>query len=264
MANATRTEKKLLAQCDWVELRQEVRRAIAGLKPATGSKYFIWFNGKEYPPKRVRSRREGNRPLAEFTGGRATNRIFSDLGFAVVDGKKKLAEYKHSGNKRALTPPSIRELDSFKRGLLSQTWRPLTKDLAGIGSFPGVYLLAYGKKRKLKGERVNIEDVFYVGMSTTSLNKRVGQFWKGIHDGGQHSGAKTFFQRWAGRKSFKQLAELTDNAFFVATCPIECQPKKGLRRSTDLEKMGLVAALEFYVLAHIQRKLGIEPPLNKK
>ena len=109
---------------------------------------------------------------------------------------------------------------------------------------------------------VKAEDIFYVGMSTTSLRNRLKQFWDGVHNGGYHSGAKTFYQRWAGGRPFDKISHR--GIFYVATVSIDCETRKGLRTARDLEDLGLVAALEFHVLAHIKRKLDLEPPLNKK
>jgi hypothetical protein len=257
-----RREKTLLAELDWLARRRRVNKALDKLEPTTGTKYFIWFKGREYSPKQVRSVLE-SRAVSEFSGGRETNDVFRDLGFTVVSGRDRLAAYRHSVTRLPETKRLIRDLDPQLRSLFDQVWVPLETAIRrkDISHCPGVYLLAYGKG--LSHKRVDVEHVFYVGMSTTALKTRLQQFWDGIHDGGHHSGAKRFYRRWTGGKSFGCLRN-TGNKFYVATCPVECEPNKGLRTPSDLERMGTVTALEFLALARIKQELGVEPPLNRK
>ena len=49
-------------------------------------KYLVWNNGLQYPPKHILSLAIGI-STTEFSGGEQTNRVFTDLGFALVSGK---------------------------------------------------------------------------------------------------------------------------------------------------------------------------------
>ena len=149
------------------------------------------------------------------------------------------------------------------RKLLRQKWIAFNKSkLKNIENVPGVYVLGYTARKSFTGTLIKMEDIFYVGMSATSLRLRLNQFLDGIEDGGHHSGAKRFFWKWAAGRPFSKLK--TDNKFYVATLPLECNPKKGLRSSGDLEQLGIVASLEYFVLARIKKELDLEPPINKK
>lgn len=56
-----------------------------------------------------------------------------------------------------------------------------------------------------------------------------------------------------------------DGSFFVAGVGVPCKTKKADRTADDLRRMGIVAALEMFVMARIKTKLpGSEPILNKK
>ncbi len=156
--------------------------------------------------------------------------------------------------------PGVRQLVNQ---LFASRWLDLFDQhskLHDIG-FPGVYLLAYSTKQ-LQGNRVRPKDVFYVGMTHAGLSKRLNQFMKGIENGQHHSGAKRFFIENTKRKGFKRLR--SKKRFFVASLSIKCNYKKSGRTPEDLRRMGLVTALEYYVLAHLREKLGKEPKLNKK
>jgi hypothetical protein len=227
----------------------------------TGRKFFIWFKGRTYPPKEIRSILE-TRPVETFSGGGGTNEMFRSLGFTVVKGTDKVDVYKRSAAQHSRGEP-LRQLEPLLDRLLRQKWADLKKELTAgrLDGCPGVYLLAFSPPR-LARTPVRIEDIFYVGMSTTSLRLRLGQFWKGIQYGSHHSGADRFRNTWAGGRNFDDLK--TPNRFFVATLPIKCEPQKGLRSPADLEQLGTVAALEYLTLARIKRKLDVEPPLNKK
>ena|ERR1700730_12543772 len=52
----------------------------------TGTKYFVWWRGKAYPPKAIlRGLKHG--PTGKFSGGVTTNQVFADLEFYVGKGK---------------------------------------------------------------------------------------------------------------------------------------------------------------------------------
>lgn len=254
----------LWALSDWKACRADVLAVFRKYQTddsKSGRKFFISFNGCTYAPKEIRSILE-RRPVKAFSGGGRTNEIFRQLGFTVVKGTEKLSLYKRTAAKQAPTP-SLREMDRLLATLFKQKWADLKTELGDhrVSRFPGVYLLAYSPK-PLADTSVRLEDIFYVGMSTTALRVRLGQFWTGIHDGRLHSASQRFYRRWAGGRSFSKLH--TRNQFFVATLPVECEPRKGLRTSADLIKLGIVAALEYLALAKIKRELDLEPPLNKK
>ncbi len=271
MTRCTLREKPL-AERDWLAERSNIVAALAEFrathpKQATGTTYFIWFRSCAYPPKEVRAILE-KRSVDTFSGGGKTNQMFRNLGFTIVKGAPLLPLYEESSTNRSPARCTILALEKPINTLFQQKWVPLNeqsfKKVADppLSLYPRVYMLAYTRKGLLDGKRVRVEDVFYVGMSTTALRTRLRQFWDGIHDNEHHSGAKRFYRRWARNTSFEKLN--TDNIFYVVTLPICCEPKKGLRTPADLENMGTVVALEYFALARIKQKLDLEPPLNKK
>jgi hypothetical protein len=270
METGLRLKKQVrLAVCDWKALRYAIVAALrkydskrsAGALP-TGRKFFIWYKGRTYPPKEIRSIVEA-RPVTKFSGGGKTNQMFRDLGFTVVKGLQLVPLYKSYKENQSGRDLSLRQLDDHLAELFRQPWAELKKELADgrISSCPGVYLLAYSSER-VAHKRVRVEDVFYVGMTTTALSVRLRQFWEGIHNRDVHTGGMRFCRVWAGSQPFDEVE--TDNKFYVATLPIQCEPKKDLRTPADLEKLGMVAALEYLALARVKRELDLEPPLNKK
>jgi hypothetical protein len=252
-----------LAEIDWETRRSVLISALHKFREQnptreTGTKYFIWYKGQAYPPKHIRSIFE-NKPISAFSGGDGTNRLFYDLGFTVVKGIEQLDTYRDSAQTQCSPmQPIVTAFIGELEKLFKKTWAPLNS--ADISEYPGVYLLAYAKE--LADKPVEFRDIFYVGMSATSLRTRLRQFSDGIEDGGHRSGAKRFFVRWAGGTPFSHLK--IENEFFVATLPLACEPSKGLRTPADLQTMGIVAALEYFALARIKEELGLEPPLNKK
>jgi hypothetical protein len=63
---------------------------------------------------------------------------------------------------------------------------------------------------------------------------------------------------------FSEFSKINDGKrFYVATLSIICETRKAQRTAEDLEKMGEIARLEYYVMAHIKRNLGREPELNE-
>jgi hypothetical protein len=255
-----------LAEGEWSDKRDEIIAAFAEFRKkhpdrtfASGRKFFVWYKGRSYPPKEIRSLVE-RRPTSTFSGGRTTNEMFWNLGLN-IDRKHLLKEYK-SLVQGPECERCLMELDDRIEELFTQQWAELNKGrLGAISGRPGIYLLAYSR-RTLRGTRVKPQDVFYVGMSTTALKVRLRQFWDGLNDCDHHSAAKRFYQDWCGGRPFSDIE--TENRFYVATLPIECRPQKGLRSADDLEKLGTVVALEYLALARIKRQCDLEPPLNKK
>ena len=214
-----------------------------------GSKYFVWWHRKSYPPKQL-LRLLPHPVVGRFSGGNATNQVFRDLEFYVGKGRypKRLAD-----SSTALVSAS-----ALKRRLLAQRWNPLTRNfLKGkTGQYPGVYLFAWSDQH-LEGKRIVLEDIFYVGSSCTGLNPRLNQFCDGIHRNCCHSAAIRFHTRWyrRSRRGYR---------FFVATVSVPCETRKELRTEKDLRKMGRVAELEYDMLAEIKKCTGFEPLLNRK
>jgi hypothetical protein len=148
--------------------------------------------------------------------------------------------------------------------LFAQRWtRFLTDEKPSPldGQYPGVYVLSFSEV-DLSGKRIREEDVFYVGMSCIAIRKRLAQFRAGLRDGGHHSGAKHFFYNCNGGKPFDEAK--SDKKFYVATISVPCRYKKLERLSMDLQKLGTVTALEYFVLARIKQKTEKEPDLNWK
>jgi hypothetical protein len=85
--------------------------------------------------------------------------------------------------------------------------------------FPGVYLLAYSDKG-LDGQKVEVADVFYVGMSNSKggVRARLDQFKSAIEGRRGHSAGNYCYQR-NGQKPFSELR--TQKKFYFAACCLE-------------------------------------------
>lgn len=149
--------------------------------------------------------------------------------------------------------------------LLSKKWTNLQNGRSDLkdGKYPGVYLLAYSD-RNLEGKKISLNDIFYVGMSNSrdGVKQRLKQFLDALEEGKGHSAANRFYEDYAKGVPFSRMKD--KETFFVASVSIRCCPEKAKRTPDDLRKMGKVAGLEYYVLAHIKEKLHREPKLNKK
>jgi hypothetical protein len=148
------------------------------------------------------------------------------------------------------------------KGVFRQKWQPLH---ARIGAqdlcHPGIYVLAYSSLA-LENTTVDVRNVLYVGMSTSSLAARLKQFHSTVEGApSRHGAAERFIRDWTGAQ---QRYIHNSNRFFVATVRVPCEPRKHFRSPGDLETLGFVAALEYHVIAKIRRDLDLEPPLNKK
>lgn len=150
--------------------------------------------------------------------------------------------------------------------LLSKKWSEFNlkkiKELEH-SCYPGIYLLAYTNK-DLEDKKINISDIFYVGMSNSNKGvfQRLNQFFNGITSNQSHSAGRRFFKEYSKNKSYLDLE--TKKKFFVVFLSIPCKVNKSERTAEDLRKMGEVAKLEYDILAHIKERLGKEPELNKK
>ena len=168
----------------------------------------------------------------------------------------------------------IPDVDRLVEDLFAKTWVRLDDDSAKLTDcqYPGVYVLAYVDekllghpvKEDLTGDPVTEDEIFYVGMSHAGVRKRLRQFTNGLEDGGHHSGAKRFFITVANRTPYSSFAQR--KPFFGASISVPCTSLKTARSSMDLRKMGVVAQLEWYVLARVREraKTEQEPWLNKK
>jgi len=94
------------------------------------------------------------------------------------------------------------------------------------------------------------------------VRQRLKQFITGIEDGKHHAGAMHFFHDVAADVPYSRLAHR--KTFFVASVSVPCTYLKSARTPLDLQKLGVVAALEWYVLARVKEIVGKEPWLNKK
>jgi len=225
-----------------------------GLRRQRGTKYFVWRNGphgkgKSYPPKDI-LRNLKNGPLSKFSGGYATNQVFNDLEFYL--GRGKFPKRQPDTN---VPTPTIAIL---KKQLLKKSWTKFGPNFLknGRASHPGVYLFALSNQN-LSGKPIRLNDIFYVGSSCTGLGARLNQFWKGRKENCCHSAAMRFYRRWRRRTNSEQ-------EFYVAEITIPCETRKEIRSEKDLCKMGRVAELEYAMIAHIKKRIGFEPLLNRK
>jgi hypothetical protein len=162
----------------------------------TGTKYFVWWRGRAYPPKAIlRGLQHG--PTGHFSGGITTNQVFTDLEFYVGNGK-----FPTRLRDSYVVLPSLTRL---KKRLLNQRWAKLQHNfLAGEdGKYPGVYLFAFSRL-DVTGKPIQLNDVFYVGSSCTGLNARLNQFFKGHTRDCCHSAAMRFYRRWRTRATHGQ------------------------------------------------------------
>ncbi|MCR4332029.1 MAG: hypothetical protein NUV34_04915, partial [Sulfuricaulis sp.] len=124
------------------------------------------------------------------------------------------------------------------RQLLSQRWTPLQNSLAlKKAKCIGIYLLAYSDK-DLEGHKIDLKDIFYVGMSNScnGVRSRLKQFLDGIETGESHSAAIRFFRDKLKKRSFSKVK--TGKKFFAAITTVPCNVKKAERTEIDLKKMG--------------------------
>lgn len=127
---------------------------------------------------------------------------------------------------------------------------------------PGIYLLACSHKR-LVGQRVRPDDVHYVGMSNSrgGVRARLKQFKQALQFGYGHSAGDYCFKQ-NGSRPFRPTQ--TKKAFYFATWCIDVPRDLDLTAS-NLRKLGHVACLEYYAIAHVRakgRKRAV-PPLNR-
>jgi hypothetical protein len=239
------------------------------LKAGPGRKFAVAparAKGSELPKVKLCSPREVIRhaiklPDAKFNGGHQTNEVFKALGFLV--GTKTRVE--KDLRKSAETPRTAPRLNSQIKELLKRKWEtlPIDKDKLRLRqnlNSPGVYLLAFDSP-SLRSERIEPEDIWYVGMTNEGgLANRLCQFISSAAGGGGHSAGDRFRKIWLKR----QDRDLHSMKPLFACLEMKCETDKPLRSARDRRRMGTVAALEYEILADIKEKTGYEPILNKK
>ncbi len=252
------TRKQLLAAMNEFDLRYRATEQDAG------TIYAVEEGGKRYPPKRILELATGV-PREKFYGGEPSNNVFHSLGFLIskVHPEMGWITPEEIALEQARLKSPIPNIDELLKDLFASTWLRLHDDYAKLADsgYPGVYVLAYTDE-DLVGRRVNEQDIYYVGVSHVGVRKRLRQFIIGLEDGGHHSGAKRFFFDVAKQIPYSKFAGR--KAFFVSSVSVPCTYLKNGRTPLDLQKLGVVAELEWYVLAYVKEKVGSEPWLNKK
>jgi len=231
----------------------------------TGTLYAVDHDGKRYPPKRILAIATGV-PVQYFSGGEPSNHIFRNLGFNVLKVKsyrrtlKTPSEIAREERRLKLPVPQVKVM---LKSLFAQKWIRLHEDFSKLADseYPGVYVLAYSTPR-LQRKQAKEKDIYYVGVSHAGVKGRLKQFITGLEDGGHHSGAKRFFFSVARQVPYSKLRR--KKTFFVAAISVPCRYLKNDRTPLDLCKLGVVADLEWCVLARVKAKIGNEPWLNKK
>jgi hypothetical protein len=142
------------------------------------------------------------------------------------------------------------------RRLHAQNW-----DLSDQLQYPGVYLLAYSDNA-LDGHPINVGDVYYVGMSTAAggVWQRLKQFKSALEIGKGHSAGNRYY-RSNGCAPFSEYVS-AKTFYFTALC-IPCESRKTTAKANDFRKMGQVACIEYYAIAHVLENGKKVPPLNK-
>ncbi len=239
----------------------------------SGALYAVVEAGRRYPPKRILELATGV-PRNRFYGGKPSNEVFVGLGFYITEADKNQSEKntEQIAKEQARLAEPIPDVNELLKALFARTWVRLDDEPAKLvdAQYPGVYILAYPEEKlsgnpvaeDLTGQTVREEDIFYVGVSHAGVRKRLRQFTDGIEDGGHHSGAMRFFHTVAKGTPYSIFEQR--RPFFVVSISLPCTALKIARSSMDLKKMGVVAQLEWYVLARVKEKVGREPWLNKK
>ena len=167
--------------------------------------------------------------------------------------------------------------------IFSKKWSALldtqNKSLAQLNDStlicPGVYVIAYSKNIT-QDQEIELDDVFYVGMSNAAkgVKGRLKQFVDAIQGEGMHSGGQRFRKDYANMQPFYSFSRVNNGErFYYAHLAISCQVAKSRRTAKDLQRMGEVACLEYYVLAHLNHhrlrsrwveELGWKPEVTLK
>lgn len=256
--DCTLTRERIVAAMNEFDLRYRSTEADAG------SLYAVEENGKKYPPKRILELASGI-PRNKFSGGQPSNRVFQGLGFHVtrISALVSAKTGEEIAKEQARLNSPVPDVRTLVQDLFAKTWVDLHGGYLNLADseYPGVYVLAYTDEN-LVGRSLKQKDVYYVGVSHVGVRKRVKQFIAGLEDGGHHSGAKRFFFNVAKQVPYSKFSG--KKPFFVSSVSVPCRYLKDARTPLDLQKLGVVAELEWYVLADVKEKLGSEPWLNKK
>lgn len=241
----------------------------------SGTLYAVEEAGRLYPPKRILELATGV-ARNKFYGGKPSNDVFVGLGFHIIesDGNQSGKTAEQTAKEQPRLNEPIPDVDRLVEDLFARTWVRLDDDAAKLpdSQYPGVYVLAYVDekllghpvKEDLTGEPVTEDEIFYVGVTHAGVRKRLRQFTDGLEDGDHHSGAGRFFITVANRTPYSSFEQR--KPFFVASISVPCTCLKAARSPMDLRKMGVVAQLEWYVLARVRERAETkqEPWLNKK
>jgi hypothetical protein len=159
----------------------------------------------------------------------------------------------------------MKDLKKLTKEFFKKEWTDLHGNLNDIegSKCPGVYALAYTKEN-LSGQKVRFKDIHYFGMSNSKkgVKGRLDQFKKAINVGEGHSAVKRVFEKMLKGERFDSRRRR--KKFWVAMLTFPYNVVKGSRGPDDLQGMGKVAALEYFLIAHFLKRMKEEPELNKK
>jgi hypothetical protein len=229
----------------------EIVDAIGKYKgPPGGKTYALWYKKESYPPKEILALATGH-GVDSFGGGEQAHRVFRALGFKI--------SFAPTGRQDNGNIDAARELKAKEKELFFKKWKNLrTKDLKKTDNRPGVYVLAC-RPNQLEGKRVTTENIFYVGMSKyAGVNKRLRQFLGAASGKGGHNAGTRFYKKYRRHGIYRNAN------FYFATASYCCEMGKSRRSTNDLRKMGIVAALEMFVMARVKKETGSEPELNSQ
>jgi len=232
----------------------------------SGTRYAVKNEGKRYPPKRILELAT-KIPRNRFFGGKPSNDVLDGLGFPIIvsDGKRSGKTSEQTAAEKTRLDGPVPDIGQLVKDLFNSRWARLDDDSVKQlpdSQYPGVYVLAY-TDRKLLGLQVRENAIFYVGVShMQGVRKRLRQFRDGLEDGDHHSGAGRFFKEVAKQTPYSELAQR--KLFFVTSISVPCESRKAVRSPMDLRKLGVVAQLEWYVIARVKEKTTHEPWLNLK
>lgn len=232
-----------------------------------GTSYVLIHAGKHYPPKRIVRLAVGpDRALSGGEGPGGANTILRSLGFVVEPARQGFVSANATPRQmdpdaRLSDPPPT--MDALLDQLFAQRWAVLHSHYERVvdGRYPGVYVLACDI-RDLTGQPVKESDIYYVGMTQSSLRHRLDQFVRSLDGADLHSAGVRYHRDICHGIAYSTLSHRP--TFFLATVAIPCIADKEARQPLDLRKLGEVARLEPYVPARIKEKTGNEPELNKK
>jgi hypothetical protein len=240
----------------------------------SGTLYAVEEGGKRYPPKRILELATSV-PRNRFYGGKPSNDVFVGLEFRITESDPERGKSTEEiAKEQARLAEPIPDVNQLLENLFEKTWVRLDDNLAKLtdSQYPGVYILAYPDAKllgrpmmeDLTDQAVKAKDIFYLGVSHAGVRKRLRRFTDGLEDGGHHSGAKRFFITVANSTPYSAFAER--KPFFVSSVSVPCISLKTARFPMDLRKLGIVAQLEWYVLAKVKERTEQhqEPWLNKK